>query len=196
MDIVYVKRFRMEISLSGRDFAPAPPPAHYRFLPWHDSLLDAFARAKYLAFREEIDAELFPCLGDYRGCLRLMREIAERPGFLPEATWLVLGVEPGRPTRPAYCGLVQGSRDRHGFGSIQNLGDAPEHRRAGLGTGLLLRALDGFRRSGAARATLEVTAQNLDAVRLYRRVGFRPVRVVYKSVHPGHPEDRHSCLSS
>jgi ribosomal protein S18 acetylase RimI-like enzyme len=77
---------------------------------------------------------------------------------------------------------VQGIRDGKGAGSIQNLGIVPEHRGRGLGTCLLYAALDGFRRAGLRRACLEVTAQNADAIRLYRRHGFRRARTVYKAV--------------
>ena len=105
------------------------------------------AQAKYLSFRDELDAQVFPCLGEFDGCRRLMAEIARKPGFLPEATWLAVHL-PGGWRRPEYCGTVQGVRDRHGLGAIQNLGVVPEHRRGGLGTSLLLRALAGFRRRG------------------------------------------------
>ena len=47
-------------------------------------------RAKYLSFHSEIDANVFPCLGEYDGCVRLMQEISRKDGFLPEATWLVV----------------------------------------------------------------------------------------------------------
>jgi GNAT superfamily N-acetyltransferase len=180
MDLAYFKRFRMEIKLAGRDLRPPTPPAHYYFLPWEESLLDAFARAKYRSFRNEMDANVFPCLSDFDGCRRLMLEIARKPGFLPDATWLAV-YSPGG-VRPEYCGTVQGVRDKHGLGAIQNLGIAPEHRQIGLGTCLLLHSLAGFRQSGIQRVYLEVTAQNDDAIRLYRRVGFATIRTVYKAV--------------
>jgi ribosomal protein S18 acetylase RimI-like enzyme len=200
MDLAYFKRFRMEIDLSGRDLTPAPAPSHYRFVPWQASLLDAFARAKFLSFRGEFDTAVFPCLADFDGCRRLMNEIAEKPGFLPEATWLVVrlpffgGAKGDSPifadtkigtvpatTRPEFCGTVQGVCDRRGVGAIQNIGVVDKHRRNGLGMGLLLRALAGFRQSGVHRVYLEVTAQNGDAIRLYRRAGFTTVKVVYKA---------------
>jgi ribosomal protein S18 acetylase RimI-like enzyme len=181
MDLAYFKRFRMEIDLSGRDLTPASAPSDYRFLPWQASLLDAFARAKFLSFREEIDTAVFPCLADFDGCQRLMREIAGKPGFLPEATWLVVRSH-FVGARPEFCGTVQGVRERHGVGAIQNLGVVDKHRRNGLGMALLSRALAGFRQAGTRRVYLEVTAQNNDAIRLYRRAGFTTVRVVYKAV--------------
>ena len=59
-------------------------------MPWEASLLEEFAEAKYLSFRTEIDSNVFPCLGELGGCRRLMSEIARKPGFLPQATWLAV----------------------------------------------------------------------------------------------------------
>ncbi len=181
MDLTYFKRYRMEVDLSGCDFSRARAPGGYRFVPWDASLLDACARAKYLSFRGELDAHVFPCLGELAGCRRLMNEIARKPGFLPEATWLARYDGADR-RRPDYCGTVQGIRDRTGLGAIQNLGITPEHRDCGLGTSLLFQALEGFRSAGVRRVFLEVTAQNSGAIRLYHRLGFTTVKTVYKAV--------------
>jgi ribosomal protein S18 acetylase RimI-like enzyme len=79
-------------------------------------------------------------------------------------------------------GTVQGIADRIGAGGIQNLGIVPAYRGKGLGAALLLQALHGFRQSGLARATLEVTAQNETAIQMYRRLGFRFRKTLYRSV--------------
>jgi ribosomal protein S18 acetylase RimI-like enzyme len=68
------------------------------------------------------------------------------------------------------------------MGAIQNLGVMPMHRGLGIGKALLANALHGFRCAGLGRAVLEVTAQNDAAVRLYRGVGFRCRKTVYKAV--------------
>lgn len=178
MNLTYFKRYRMEIDLVDRDLTRASLPAGYEFLPWDPSRLEACAMAKYLSFRGEIDANVFPCLGELAGCTRLMGEIVRKPGFVPEATWLA--VYHGEKTE--YCGTIQGIRDRSGMGSIQNLGITPNHRDAGLGTSLLFRSLCGFREAGMRRVHLEVTAQNAGAVRLYHHLGFTTVKTVFKSV--------------
>ena len=180
MDLMYFKRYRMEITLAGRDLTPARAPDGYRFEPWSPTRLDAFAEAKYLSFRSEIDANVFPCLAEFDGCRRLMREIARKPGFLAGTTWL-LAYSRGKK-RPEHCGTVQGIRDVNGLGAIQNLCITPEHRNAGLGTILLDYALRGFRQAGISRVYLEVTAENIGAIRLYRRLGFITVKTVYKAV--------------
>lgn len=178
MVLTYFKRYRMEIDLRR---APAPElPPGYRFVGWDPSLLALHADTKYRSFHSEIDANVFPCLGESEGCQRLMQEISRKEGFLPAATWLVVHDRPGAASRA--CGTVQGIRDRAGQGAIQNLGIVPQHRGLGLGSALLLQSLDGFRRSGLQRAFLEVTAQNDGAIRLYRRLGFRKARTVFKAV--------------
>ncbi len=180
MGMTYFQRYRMEIDLRGPLFTPPALPRGYRLTPWRDALLAAHAEAKYHSFCFEIDANVFPCLGDREGCHRLMREIARREGFLPMATWLLeCHVEGAK--QPEYCGTIQGVRDSRDFGAIQNLGITPAHRGRGLGTHLLHRALCGFQQAGLQQAYLEVTAQNLGAVRLYQRLGFSKVKTVYKA---------------
>jgi ribosomal protein S18 acetylase RimI-like enzyme len=176
-DITYFKRYRMEMDLVA-PLPPAPPLASgYAWIPWDDRLLDAHADAKYRCFHDELDGVVFPNLSNRAGCQRLMTDITSRPGFRPEATWLIAHGE-------TYVATVQGVSDRLGTGSIQNLGVVPEHRGHKLGWALLLQALHGFRRYGLAKASLEVTAQNDAAVRLYRRAGFRFRKTLYRMVEP------------
>ncbi len=181
MSLSYFKRFRMEIDLTGRVLVSPVPMAEYRLMAWDDSLLEAHSEAKYQSFREEIDANVFPCLGDWAGCHRLMHEIRGKQGFLPSATWL-LAYQGADGDGLDYCGTIQGIRDYAGLGAIQNLGVTPEHRGRQLGTCLLVKALEGFQRAGLRRAFLEVTAQNEGAIRLYQRLGFTKARTVYKAV--------------
>lgn len=181
MGLTYFKRFRMEIDLAGRRVPVPVAPPGYRFLPWHDSLLDAHAEVKFLSFHEEIDAAVFPCFNDLAGCRRLMGEISRKKGFLADATWLAVSVDPTGAVLE-NCGTIQGIRDRRGVGAVQNVGIVPEHRGRSLGTRLLLLALGAFQRQNLHRVYLEVTADNEAAVKLYRRMGFRVVKTVYKSV--------------
>jgi ribosomal protein S18 acetylase RimI-like enzyme len=172
--VSYVKRYKMEVAFGGLPPLPPPPPG-YSWVPWGEAVLEAHADVLYASFHEEIDAFVFPSLGSRDGCSCLMTAISRRWGFLPEATWLLLG-----PAGP--CGTVQGVRERSGLGAIQNLGVAPAARGRGMGEALLLQALHGFRRAGLGRALLEVTARNDAALRLYRRLGFRRCKTIYKAV--------------
>jgi GNAT superfamily N-acetyltransferase len=174
MTVTYFKRYKMEIELVHARPVPPLPPG-YEFVPWHDSLCEMHAQVKFHCFHDEIDAIVFPSLSQRDGCYYLMQEIRQRAGFIPQATWLIASEQ-------GYCGTVQGIRDRAGFGAIQNLGVSPYHRGHGLGAALLLKALEGFRRAGLGKALLEVTAENEGAVRLYRRLGFRCRKTLYKAV--------------
>ena len=197
MESTYFKRFRMEVDLIRERRWLAPRlPSGFEFVPWNEALLDVHARTKFSAFRNEIDAVVFPCLGRLEGCRRLMREIRRKPGFLPEATWLVARRLPARSQAAArftpleWCGTIQGVIDRAGLGSIQNVGILPAARGLGLGSSLISEALAGFRDAGVRRATLEVTAENTAAIRLYHRLGFRRTKTLYKNVEQVRREQR------
>jgi ribosomal protein S18 acetylase RimI-like enzyme len=181
MGLTYFKRFRMELDLSGVELtAPKISPA-YHFVPWKRSLLEVHAEVKYQSFQDEIDAAVFPCFNDLAGCHRLMDEIVHRKGFVPESTWLA-AVSGGSGEILDYCGTVQGIRDRSGMGAVQNLGIVPHHRGRQVGTVLMMLALEGFRKNNLNRVFLEVTANNVRAIRLYRRLGFRVVKTTYRAV--------------
>jgi GNAT superfamily N-acetyltransferase len=171
--VSWFKRYKMEVDLAG---LPEPIwPAGFRPLAWHPDLLEAHADVLCQSFHGEVDAIVFPSLGNRDGCAGLMAEIARRRAFIPEATWLLTG-----PNGP--CGTVQALRERGVLGAIQNIGIIPAYRKRRLGESLLLEALHGMYASGLGRAVLEVTANNESAIRLYRRLGFRRTRVVYKAV--------------
>lgn len=177
MAITYYKRFRMEIDLE--DLPPVPAlPSPFRWVAWDETLLESHAEVKYQCFRGTIDAQVFPCLADRPGCLRLMREIRRKPGFLPGATWLI-----GHPE--GFAATIQGVMDRGPIGAIQNVGVVPEWRGIGLGRLLVGQSLQGFRLAGLRRAFLEVTAENDPAVQLYRTIGFRKSRTLFKAVNDG-----------
>jgi ribosomal protein S18 acetylase RimI-like enzyme len=181
MKPTYFKRYRMELDLRRYRPAAALPPG-FGWVPWHDTLLSAHSETKFFSFHQEMDAAVFPCLGYPAGCRELMVAIATRWGFCPEATWLVAAPD-------GYAGTVQGVIDEQGYGGIQNLGVVPDYRGRGIGKALLLKALDGFAAAGARRAFLEVTAHNEPAVRMYRDLGFRSYRTVYRQIHPPVPLD-------
>ena len=195
MPVTYFHRYRMQYDLREGLFAPQEMPPGYSFLPWQEHLLDDHAEVKFESFRNELDASVFPCLGDDDGCRRLMKEISCRQGFVPQATWLVrysaeqTVQSPHLTTPPAQkrlryenCGTVQGIRSQTDVGTIQNIGISPDHRGQGLGTLLVYQCLRGFQEAGVRFVTLEVTSHNTGAFRLYKRLGFRVLKTVFKSV--------------
>ncbi len=179
MGLTYFKRFRMEYDLSHTLPEAGPVPPGYELVPFTSDLIREHAIAKYQSFRLELDANVFPCLGRRDGCLRLMREISSRAGFVPEATWLCRFLDPESGRRQPI-GTIQGLQIE-GWGAVQNLGIDPLHRGRGLGSILLARSAQGFRDAGLRRMHLEVTTDNTAAIRLYERLGFKRVHVVYKA---------------
>jgi ribosomal protein S18 acetylase RimI-like enzyme len=181
MSVVHFKRFRMQFDLRGPvPPAPALPPG-YRLLPWRSRLLDLHAAAKHASFANELDSIVFACLSTAGGCQQLMRDITGQANFVSQATWLIVH-QPDTLTAMLPVATVQGIREPGRIGSIQNVGVAPVHRGLGLGTLLLTSALLGFQQTDHVAATLEVTAKNTAAIRLYQRIGFCIQRIVYRSV--------------
>lgn len=168
----YCKRLRMEVDLRWID--PVPPlPSGCVWVPWDDSVLRDHADVKFRSFCGEMDTLLFPNLATPGGCVQLMELIRAKPGFLSEATWLIAA-------RHGCCGTIQGVLEESGCGAIQNIGVLPDCRGRGLGRALLLKALEGFRRRGAKRAWLEVSARNRTAARLYHQIGFIVQKTLYR----------------
>lgn len=187
----YYKRYRMELDLrrpptgaadeAGR-LHPAALPDGCHWLSWHDSLLGTHAEVKALSFLDELDTAVFPCLGSLAGCHDLMTAIRTRPGFCPQATWLVAASSGGAELARGCVATIQGLIDDAGHGGIQNVGVLPEYRGHGIGRALMRKALLGFAAVGVRRVFLEVTARNEAAVRMYRALGFRCTRTTYRGV--------------
>lgn len=182
MATTYFRRFCMQIDLRGAGTPQALPPLPpgYELLAWEESLRESHARAKFESFRDELDTNIFSCLGNEEGCRRLMRDISFRDGFLPESTWLLVKRSPDRKLA-IPCGTIQAIRVAPRIAAIQNVGVVPTQRGMGFGARLVLHALEGMRAARIEFGQLEVTAQNLGAIRLYERLGFRRLKVVYKS---------------
>ncbi len=144
-------------------------------MPWDESLMEQHAEVKYRSFIGEVDAYVFPCLGDRHGCRRLMCEIRRKPGFLARRDLA------DRVLR-RVCGNGSG---RDGSGADRGdseCGSSADVPGPWAGPGLVRRALAGFRQAGLRQAYLEVTAENAAAVQLYRNVGFRRAKTLYKAV--------------
>jgi ribosomal protein S18 acetylase RimI-like enzyme len=181
MPVVFFKRYRMQYDLRESLFDAPELPEGFELKPWNESLLASHAEAKFRSFRNELDANVFPCLGESEGCYRLMREIASRQGFVPAATWLATYTDP-QTGKIENCGTVQGIREKIDVGSIQNIGIVDAHRGKGIGSAIVRQSLQGFQSVGIKIVTLEVTEKNSGAFRLYERLGFRVLRTVFKSV--------------
>ena len=177
----YFKRYRMEYDLLRQE-PPAPQlPDGFAWRSWADSSVQQHAMAKFRAFAGSIDADVFPSLRTYDGCLRLMRFIDGRCDFVPHATWLIVSTTSER-FGDVPVGTIQVCSPVHQQAAVQNIGVVPEFRGCGLGRALLLRSLLSMRAEGFHRGTLDVTARNATAADFYARVGFVTKRTSYRRV--------------
>ena len=184
--IVFFRRYRMQFDLRDQRFENIQAPPNFHLLEWQPSLLGSHAEAKFRSFREELDSNVFPSLGDADGCYKLMKDISRSGSFVPEATWLLAHADPSREIA-TNCGTVQGIMDGPHLGLIQNIGVVKSYRGQGLGSLIVRRSLAGFQSAGAKVVSLEVTTQNESAIRLYERLGFKTKKIVYKTVEVPDP---------
>ncbi len=169
----YYKRYRMILSLGTAPAIP-PLPATYAWAEWSAAMLPHHAAVLAVTFADSQDVCIFPKLGSLAGCESFLRELVRRPDFCPAATWLI------RNVAGEYVAAIQGLLERGGNGAIQNVAVVPEHRHRGLGRALVLQAVRGFWTCNARTVSLEVTAANIVALELYRQVGFRCYKTIYR----------------
>lgn len=179
--IHYFRRFRMEFDLEAQPVPPPELPEGFEFVRWSMLDVERHAITQYRSFRDEMDSQLFPILGQLDGTRDLIKAISSQPSFLPATTWMLSRL-PDRRGFCEDCGVIQGMGLAGEFGAIQNVGVIPSCRGLGLGRALVLRSLEGFRDYGVRRVSLEATAENVPATALYRSLGFRLVRTSYREV--------------
>ncbi len=163
-ELRYVKRWRMVAALPARG-GPPPLPEGVRLAAWRPELAKAHAAATFAAFRDSPDRSIYPSFLTLDGCEGLLRELVHDAEFFPQGTWLA-------ELDGEVVGTVQAARTG-ATGLLHNVGVAPHARGCGLGRALAGQALAAFRAAGLGEAALEVSADNLAAVRLYRSLGFR-----------------------
>ena len=102
----------------------------YRLLPWSPDLVDDHAEVKYLSFRDELDAVVFPCLGELdelpaadAGNLRArrLRPRGDVAGALRPA---------GRAATRSRAARSRRFASQRSRANIQNIGVTPHHRGA------------------------------------------------------------------
>jgi hypothetical protein len=138
------------------------------------------------AFAASDDVIPYPSLGTETGCRDLLHDMVGLAGFCPAATWLAVDRSSTGLTPPSHeipVGTITAMVNPvTRIGEIQNVGVVPSHRRRGIAAMLLAKCLDGFRAVGVDLVSLEVSATNHPALRLYRNFGFRPYKTVYAPI--------------
>lgn len=94
---------------------------------------------------------------------------AEFAALLADKDAAVIALPPARPLALAALRVIAGEAE------LLTLAVDPQARRSGLGRQALDQALRRAVAAGAARVFLEVRADNVPALQLYRQAGFQPV---------------------
>lgn len=95
--------------------------------------------------------------------------------LVSESRGRVVGYTIGK-TRTRRLFLI--SREDETCGHVLNIAVAPTYRRMGVGARLISSLEDIFKMRGLTCARLEVRASNLEAQRLYTKLGYTPTRRV------------------
>ena len=151
--------------------ARAARPDAARFAPWSGALLQQAAELMESSYRGHVDARIddrYASAGGARLCLAESIAQSRSGRFFPPAAFVALDTRTS-----ALIGMCLTSLLADDVGHILQLCVAPSARRRGLGSGLLGRALRALAGAGCRMASLIATESNENAVRLYRRHGFR-----------------------
>lgn len=168
------------------ELAPGKQSAMRRFRiePWADHLHDSAATVISLAYIGHIDSQINDQYRTFDGAHRFLSNIVQFPGcgaFYRLASFVASDLATGW-----VAGIVLSSFVAPEVAHVTQLCVTPHAKGAGLGYELLRRAVTALRAAGAKRISLTVTAANEEAVRLYRRCGFREVRRFYAYVWEGY----------
>jgi ribosomal protein S18 acetylase RimI-like enzyme len=170
----------MVFDFTKTPFFPPQLSQGFWFVDWSMPLLDPHADVLHRSFRNDSDGAVFTTFRQYHHCRNLMDVVSRSPAFLPEATLLIAYGDPLGLFE--YVANIQGLKLSDEIGAIQNVAVLPEYRLRGLGQALVRGALQGFQGAGIRRVTLEATADNLPAAKLYHRIGFTTFRTYFREI--------------
>ncbi|MBY0402811.1 MAG: GNAT family N-acetyltransferase [Cyanobacteria bacterium] len=151
-----------------------PLEAHYQIVPWSETHQEGVAQVLYEAFSNAADALWDPRFRTFEGALSVVELVVSGAmgPHIPKATQIMLNQ--GKPV--AVCFFLEA---KLGVGNIPLVGVLPSEKGKGLGGHLLKATLDSALKLILANelglylinATMET--DNLPAIRMYRRMGFR-----------------------
>ena len=153
---------------------PGPAAVRYLVEEWNSRRQGDAAQVISAAYQGHIDSSINDQYRSVAGARRFLTNIVQYPGcgtFFQPASFVALDPHTGR-----LCGVSLASLLAADVGHLTQICVAPEIRKTGVGYELLRRSLASLARAGCRKASLTVTAENREAIRLYERIGFRNVR--------------------
>lgn len=152
--------------LPAREFAQ-----RVRVQRWHDRMHEEAAHVISAAYRGHVDSEINDQYRNLPGARRFLTNIVRFPGcgkFANNASFAAVDEYTGR-----LCGISLASLVSPTSGHITQLCVLPVLRGTHIGYELLRQSLVSLTDLGCESVSLTVTCTNVDAVRLYEKVGFR-----------------------
>jgi ribosomal protein S18 acetylase RimI-like enzyme len=171
---VHVRNF-MELDLAnGASLAPGKLGLPALIDGWTERKQDDAASLIATAYQGHIDSEINDQYRSPAGARRFLLNIIQYPGcgsFFQPASFLALDPQNGK-----LCGLCLSSLVQADVGHITQVCVSKAARGTGLGYELIRRALESLASHGCRKATLTVTAANVEAIQLYEQMGFGKTR--------------------
>jgi ribosomal protein S18 acetylase RimI-like enzyme len=169
-------RYFMEVSRTAiLALAPKEPTFRVNLIPWGERWNTEVAQLVTASYRGHVDSEINDQYRTVPGARHFLMNIIQYPGcgrFSPKASVLAVDTTSGK-----VCGACLASMVSDTAGHVTQLCILPGARGARLGYELLRHALTRLVGLGCGAVSLTVTCSNVEAIRLYESVGFRPVSV-------------------
>jgi len=169
---LFPRRF-LELDLQNNTYQQAEKlaiPEDIELAPWSPDDYHLAAELIHLAYVGHIDARVNDQYQSLHGSLRFLHNIVRFPGcgvFDEQSSWVLRERGSGALAGMVLCSNV-GDRVTH----VTQLCISPAHRGRGLGEWLMRHCVTHLIKAGSPAVTLTVTEANLEAMRLYRRLGF------------------------
>jgi ribosomal protein S18 acetylase RimI-like enzyme len=164
-------RYFMQIGREAVLNCPATPLSpRVHFGPYHERHLEEMAHVVSGSYRGHVDSEINDQYRNIPGARQFLTNIIRFPGcgrFSPETSVLAIDANSGR-----VCGMCLASHVAANSGHVTQLCVLPALRSAGLGHELLRQTLRKLVSSGCESVSLTVTCENVDAIRVYKSLGF------------------------
>jgi ribosomal protein S18 acetylase RimI-like enzyme len=160
----------LDLRRSPLRMEPLAIPEDIELTRWSPDDYHVAAELIHLAYTDHIDAQVNDQYRSLHGSLRFLHNIVRFPGcgvFEGDASWVLRERASG-----ALAGIVLCSNVGDGVRHVTQLCIAPKHRGRGLGERLMRHCIENLIDIGSLAVTLTVTEANLEAMRLYHRLGF------------------------
>lgn len=160
-------------------------PSGYRLETWSWRHEAAAGRVLYNSYRGHVDAQINSHYTGQGSATEYLRNLVSYPGcgeFLADASFMVIDLAKDTP-----CAFLCATEVQRGVGHITQLCVEPSARNLGLGRALLFASLSHFANRRWDWATLSVTSENENAVKMYTRAGFAERTRLYAYVWPQWP---------